>query len=189
MIELLVTLAVLGIFASIAIPSMQSFIVNSRMRTAGNDFMLAIQRARAESMTQNQCVVLCKSSTKSSKGNPRCDTSDDNWAVGWAAYRLPSSSCDGDDRPNSATEADDAVSEERLIFTQDALNTNMRIMTVGTATRFLTFSPRGIATLSGASRFNVLDNSASSAQKSQYGRTVCVDKMGRARSLTLFSTC
>ncbi len=187
LIELLVTIAVVAILASIAAPGMQSFIVSSRMRTAGNDFLLAIQRTRAESMAQNQCVVLCKSSSKTSTGSPRCDTTDANWAVGWAAYRSPS--CGGGDSFNSITEANAAVAASQLLFSQDALNTNLQIQSVDTATRFFVFSPRGIATLSGAGRFNVLDTSATSDQQDRYGRTICLDKMGRARSLTLFSTC
>jgi len=187
LIELLVTIAIMAILASIAAPGMQSFIVSSRMRTAGNDFMLAIQRTRAESMAQNQCVVLCKSSSKTSTGSPRCDDDDTNWAVGWAAYRLPS--CDGDDRPTSIAEANAAVGASQLLFSQDALNTNLQIESVGTVRRFIVLSPRGITQLSGAGRFNVLDTSATSDQQDRYGRTICVDKMGRARSLTLFSTC
>ncbi len=189
LIELLVTIAIMAILASIAAPGMQSFIVSSRMRTAGNDFMLAIQRARAESMAQNQCVVLCKSSLKTSIGSPRCDDDDTNWAVGWAAYRLPS--CDGDDRPTSIAEANAATAPpaSQLLFSQDALNTNLQIESVGTVRRFIVLNPRGITQLSGAGRFNVLDTSATSDQQDRYGRTICVDKMGRARSLTLFSTC
>jgi len=183
LIELLVTIAILAILASIAAPGMQSFIVSSRMRTAGNDFMLAIQRTRAESMAQNQCVVLCKSSSKSSTGSPICDTADSNWAVGWAAYRLPS--CSSTDRPTDNDKADAASAS--LLFSQDALNTNVQINSISSETSIV-LSPRGISRLSDAGRFQVLDISATTEQKNRYGRTICLDKMGRTRSLTLSSS-
>lgn len=186
LIELMVTLTVMAILASIAIPGMQTYIVSARMRTQGNDFLQAVQRARAEAMSQNQCVVLCKSSTQSPAGNPLCDAGDTDWARGWAAYRLPS--CDVASRPDSATEANAAVSESRLLFRQGASADTLRVNSVGTATRAIVFTPRGIADLGGSGRFNILDTSASGAQQSSYGRTVCIDKMGRARSLTYAST-
>jgi type IV fimbrial biogenesis protein FimT len=187
LIELMVTLSVMAVLASIAVPGMQAYIVGARMRTQGNDFLQAIQRARAEAMTQNQCVVLCKSSEQSTTGSPRCDTASTDWARGWAAYRLPS--CDLADLPTTAAKADTAVSELRLLFRREASTTTLAVNSVGTATRSIVFKPRGIAELGGSGRFNVLDTSASSPQQSKYGRTICVDKMGRARSLTFLSSC
>jgi Tfp pilus assembly protein FimT len=183
----MVTVAVMAILASIAVPGMQSYIVGARIRTQSNDFLLAIQRARAEAMAQNQCVVLCKSSTATSNGNPRCDTSDDDWARGWAAYRLPT--CDVSDLPTSAVKADTAANESRLLFKHEAGSSTSRIRSVGSVTRYIVFKPRGIADLGGAGRFNVLDTAASSAMQDKYGRTICVDKMGRAKSLPYASTC
>jgi type IV fimbrial biogenesis protein FimT len=183
LIELLVTLTVMTILLAVAVPGMQSFILSNRLRNLGNDFTAAVQRSRSEAMTQNQCVVLCMSSTTGNAA-PFCQSTGTNWAIGWVAYRLPT--CDTDDRPTTTATATTAA--PNLVFTQPASTTSLRLNTASTV-RHIMFTPRGIINLSAADRFNLQDTNATSAQNTQYGRSICLDKVGRTRNITLAASC
>ncbi|MFN3545075.1 MAG: GspH/FimT family pseudopilin [Thiobacillus sp.] len=69
LIEMLVTIAVLAILASIALPNFQAFVVSSRMTAQANDFVTALHFARSESVKRNAPV------TVAAKGG--------DWANGW----------------------------------------------------------------------------------------------------------
>ncbi len=59
LIEMLVTLAIAVILATIAIPGMQGFIVSSRLTGQANDVLAGLNLARAEAIRRNQRVVFC----------------------------------------------------------------------------------------------------------------------------------
>lgn len=184
LIELMVTVSIAGILAAIAAPSLQSFVSRNAMRSLANDFTLSIQRTRTEAINRNECVVVCKSTT-SGDAQPVCDTASDNWAVGWAVYRLPS--CSLGDLPTSATSA--ASNAANLISTRPASNARYALAVQGTAVRSIMFNARGVPGLSGARRFNLSDANSSAAENNVYGRTLCIDKVGRVRSIAYGNTC
>lgn len=184
LIELMVTLSIAGILAAIAAPSLQSFVSRSAMRSLANDFTLSIQRARTEAINRNECVVICKSSTAGDAA-PVCDDAGSNWAIGWAVYRLPS--CNVADRPQSATSA--ATNAVNLITTRAGSATRYNLEVQGTAVRAVMFNARGVPGLSGASRFNLSDSNSSATENNKYGRSMCLDKVGRVRSIAYGYTC
>jgi len=59
LIELMVTLAVLGILASLAVPSFSQLIARNRLTAAANEYVSAIQTARMEAVRRNGRVGLC----------------------------------------------------------------------------------------------------------------------------------
>lgn len=61
LIELLVTITVLGIISTIAIPSFTTFIKNARLNTAVTDFQGALTLARSEAVMRRQNVSVCMS--------------------------------------------------------------------------------------------------------------------------------
>ncbi len=69
LIEMMVTLAVLAILVTVAIPNYQAFVLNSRMTAQANDFLASLQLARSEAIKRNASV------TMSAKG--------DGWEDGW----------------------------------------------------------------------------------------------------------
>lgn len=69
LVELMVTIAVLGILAAIALPNYQAFVLSSRMTAQANEFLAALNLARSEAIKRNAIVTL------SAKG--------DGWADGW----------------------------------------------------------------------------------------------------------
>ena len=56
LIELMVTVAVIGVLASFAIPSYQNWIQNNRTRNAAESIQNGIQLARAEAVNRNDLV-------------------------------------------------------------------------------------------------------------------------------------
>jgi len=69
---LMVTIAVLAILVTIAIPNYRAFVLNSRMTAQANDFLTSLQLARSEAVKRNAPV------TMSAKG--------DGWADGWVIW-------------------------------------------------------------------------------------------------------
>lgn len=56
LVEVIVTIAVLAILATIAIPNYQRFVVESRMTTQANDLLTALHLARSEAVKRNAPV-------------------------------------------------------------------------------------------------------------------------------------
>lgn len=70
LIELMVTLAVLAIVVTLAVPSFSSFMANQRVKTAAQDLFMAMMYARSEAIKRNGNVYI-----KSNSGD---------WHNGWA---------------------------------------------------------------------------------------------------------
>ena len=76
LIELMVTIAVLGILLTVAVPSFTDVVLGSRLRSYANDFLASVFQARGEAIKRNAVVNLCASSNGTS-----CTVS--NWEQGW----------------------------------------------------------------------------------------------------------
>ena len=63
LIELLVVVAIISITLAIGFPSFQSIITNSRLTTAANSMVSALQFARSEALKQHKAVVIRKKTT------------------------------------------------------------------------------------------------------------------------------
>lgn len=75
LIELMVTVAVLAILVTVAIPNFQTFLMNSRMASQANDVITALNLARSEAVKRAANVTVCASSNGTS-----CTG---GWAQGW----------------------------------------------------------------------------------------------------------
>lgn len=80
LIELLVTVAILGVLAGLAVPNFVSLIRSNRLSAAANDMLGGVTLARVEALKRGQRVVLCKSSDSAT-----CNTSA-NWGDGWIVF-------------------------------------------------------------------------------------------------------
>lgn len=70
LIELMITLAILGLLASLAAPSYKSFLINQQLSTASSDFLLSMLQARSEAIRQGKIVAVFPSDGT-------------NWTSGW----------------------------------------------------------------------------------------------------------
>jgi type IV fimbrial biogenesis protein FimT len=68
LLELLVTLAIVAILASIAAPSFSVFIENQRVRSAANDLMATMNLARSEAVTRNASITVSEATGGWSNG-------------------------------------------------------------------------------------------------------------------------
>lgn len=75
LIELMVTITILAILVSIAVPAMTSFLNSNRLNSHTAALKQAIQYARSEAVSKNQDVSICASSDGA--------TCTGNWNQGW----------------------------------------------------------------------------------------------------------
>lgn len=61
LVELMITLALMGILLAVAVPSFQSIAHANRLSAGANDIVLGIQLARSEAIRRNARVVFCPS--------------------------------------------------------------------------------------------------------------------------------
>jgi type IV fimbrial biogenesis protein FimT len=82
MIELMVTLVVLGILLGIGVPSFRVILLNARTSAVANDITSAINLARSEAVKRAQPVTVCPSDDGASCSG--------EWTDGWIT-RVPAS--------------------------------------------------------------------------------------------------
>lgn len=80
LIELMVTLAVLGILLSIGIPSFQNMVLNNRITAQANQVITALNYARSEAVKRAAPATVC-----STNGGAACAGSTD-WSTGWLVF-------------------------------------------------------------------------------------------------------
>lgn len=80
LIELMVTLSVMAILLAVAVPNFQSFILNSRITTQTNNFIMALMLARSEAVKRGSTVTVCSSTDGTS-----CAGSS-KWEGGWLVF-------------------------------------------------------------------------------------------------------
>ncbi|MCO6428102.1 GspH/FimT family pseudopilin [Nitrosomonas communis] len=80
MLELMITLSIGAILATIAVPSYQSIMVQSRLSTQANEFLTALHYSRSEAVKRGRRVTMCKSNSGTD-----C-TNGSNWQDGWIVY-------------------------------------------------------------------------------------------------------
>lgn len=114
LIELMVTLAVLAIAVTIAVPSYQTLINTNRMAGGINDFVGSLHYARSEAIKRGLRVTVCKSAGQA-PDEPRCATSG-AWTQGWIVFV--------DNNNNGVV---DTISGEVLLKTYGALTGNLTL--------------------------------------------------------------
>jgi type IV fimbrial biogenesis protein FimT len=114
-IELMLTVVVLGIALAFAVPSMQSFIMNNRMTSNLNLFASNLALARSESIKQNLPVVVCPTG-----GGASCST-DAAWEDGWLVYVDRNRDLDYDSPAPDCTSSGLADDEDCLLLLQSRL--------------------------------------------------------------------
>ena len=80
LVELMIAAAVLGVLALIGIPSLTSFIQESRMISETNNLITDIQFTRSEAIKRNNRVTICQSSDGAT-----CTLGGD-WEAGWIVF-------------------------------------------------------------------------------------------------------
>ena len=163
----MVTVAVLVIVATVAVPNLQEFAIRSGMNSIRDDFTIALQRARTDAITRNTCVSICQLAT-GSRDTCAPAAQRGNWQQGWVIY--VNNACDGA-VPAGAVPADDVVAvrqpgNQRYQLTEDA---------DGALLGVATFDARG-AMVSRAATFHLVDGQNT---KSKHARDIRLSPQGR----------
>lgn len=85
LIELMVTVIVMAIILTVAIPSFEATINANRLTGAANEMLASLQVARLEAIRRNRRIVLCLSSNANTP-NPTCAPDDASDASGWITF-------------------------------------------------------------------------------------------------------
>lgn len=179
LIELLVTLAIAAILATLAAPSLKDFIVRSKLTNVANEFTSGVLRSRNEAVGRNTCVTMCMSSATDG-ATPQCTAANADWQVGWIAFLNPS--CDsGLDKPADVI---------NMLLSRQTVGADFLLQAQGgSPTKKIMFNSRGSPGLGSASQFNLLYKSDSDPMTVKYGLNLCMDGLGRTRSLPADKTC
>ncbi len=127
LVELLVTLAILAILMSIALPSYQKFILNMRMTTQANEFLTMLNFTRSEAVKRNTRVTMCKSS------DGLACTLDGGWQQGWIVF------VDG----ASVGIIDGADADTSILRVQGALTGGNQITGNSTVAKYVSYMSNG----------------------------------------------
>lgn len=84
--ELMVTLVIAAIVMTAAVPSFSHYTQSNRVTAGINDLVTALHFARAEALTQQQRITICKSADGAS-----CHTGGESgdWSQGWIVFADP----------------------------------------------------------------------------------------------------
>ena len=80
LIELMITLFIVGILLAVGVPSMRTFLQNNQLIATTNELVSAIHIARSEAFKLNKKVTICVSADGKS-----C-VSSEKWAQGWIVF-------------------------------------------------------------------------------------------------------
>lgn len=96
--ELMITLAVAGTLAAIAVPNMRDFMRNNRLTSASNDMLRSVQVARSEAIKRQRVMTACASA------NPDADAAvcSEGAMSGWIVFQDSNNNWDRD--PGDDTE-------------------------------------------------------------------------------------
>jgi len=78
LIELMVTIAIIGIVALFGLPAFSDFILNNRIRGQTSDFVVQLTHARSEAMRMATRVTVCPGTSGGCAGS--------NWENGWVVF-------------------------------------------------------------------------------------------------------
>lgn len=80
LVELMITLVVIAIALTVAVPGFSNFIRGNQVTSQANDFLVSLTFARSEAIKRGQPVAVCASSDQAS-----CSGNND-WDAGWIVF-------------------------------------------------------------------------------------------------------
>jgi type IV fimbrial biogenesis protein FimT len=159
LIELLITILVLVIVMTIAIPSFTSIIQNNLTISASNDMIISLNYARSEAIKRAANVSLCPAADQnfSSCGN--------DWNQGWIIFLNPS----------VASNYSSGNAAQLLLRTQSFSGGNPNITTTP-STSLVNYNSAGFA---GTNTSNLTFNIAATGCSGPYARSLNISMTGR----------
>ena len=167
LIELLITITVLGVLMAIALPNLRDFVVSNRLSSQVNGFIGLINFARSEAIARGQSVLIC---AKRAADN-ECSN-----AQSWANLEMQAfvdvdgnNSWSTGDIPLKRIAALDLSGNQTFFSKNEAADPN-----------FIDFGASGSARSLHTFHIHAM-NAADPAYQVKYGRTICIPRAGRVR--------
>ncbi len=137
LIELMITLAIVGILLTLGVPSLKTFMQGNQLIASSNELISALHVARSEAIKLNSRVSICESSNGTS-----CSTTG-SWKNGWIVFV----DFDGNLVNNGLPCV--AINTDCLLRVHDAINDPLLSMSGvvdsnGNAVSSFTFTSRGM---------------------------------------------
>lgn len=168
LIELMVTIGIIGIMTFVAIPSLTDTFNRMAVNAAARSINTALSLARSEAVKRSRDVSICPSTSGT-------DCASDKWADGWIVF------IDANGDANGASGSVDAGDEVLRVF---AALADIKV-TSSPSTDLLTYDNKGYGKLGAVTTFTLcpVDNDSSNA------RQVEISVSGRGRTITSGVTC
>ncbi len=168
LLELMVTVAIAGILVGVAIPSFTSIIASTRLTTAANELVTALNLARSEAVKRGiQVTVTRKGSTLYL------------WESGWDVF-VDSDSSNAFNDDGDATLCE--TGEDCLLRTYDALPAGYTLRTA--AQNFTGYLPSGLRSTVADVVFSLCHGTDTATS-----RTITINVVGRTQVSTGTATC
>jgi type IV fimbrial biogenesis protein FimT len=164
LVELLVTIVVLGLLLTLALPNMRDFLVGNRLSTNVNGFIGLVNYARSEAIVRNQDVVICPKNSSTIA----CVSQ-----TGWNTLDIQAFVDENGNGDRDATEV-----LLKTIAALDPSDAQTGFDSSAAASKVI-FGSAGFART--ALSFKIYAKSSDSEYQARFGRTVCVSKAGRVR--------
>lgn len=193
LLEMIITMVIAGVLASVGIPSMVSLIRNNRLAGQTNELISALLYARSEAIKRNGQVILCRSTdlgTVTGATPPTCATGGTTgWETGWLVYFDANNNATFDPPTTGANPYPScATGNDCLMTSHEALTGGVTLVGNNNVTNRVTFNTIGLAVGSnGALVLKYADDTANTNT-----RLVCIATSGRARLMpkgTVGSSC
>jgi type IV fimbrial biogenesis protein FimT len=158
LIELLTTIGIGAALVAMAVPSMQSVVMNSKQRSGVNELISAMYLARNTAITTNSRVTLCASSNGSA-----CEAV--AWNDGWIVF--------------ADLDSDQSVDADEVVLRAGSKADGLDIHS-SQFSRFLMYRPSG-RVMNASTANNVGEFSICDGRGPEYVRIVAIDLSGRPR--------
>jgi type IV fimbrial biogenesis protein FimT len=163
LIELLVVLMIIGVIASIGVPSFNATIQRTKLTTMINEFVTDLIVARSEAIKRNQRVVMEKINA--------------NWEDGWQIFVDADSNNTFNDNGNAILCED---GEDCLLQEHEPLPNSYTLRANNNFTNFIAYTPLGLSNNMGS--FVLCYNSDDNTEpRPDAVKLVAVNRLGRAR--------
>jgi len=142
----MITVAIAGILAAVAMPSFTNLIISNRLTTYNNELVSALNLARSEAIKRNQQIIVRKTGA--------------NWENGWLVFvdidrASPASDANNFNDDGDATLCE--ISEDCVLRVYSALSSGYTLRT-NSFTNFIRYKPDGRISLSTGGTFAICES-------------------------------
>ncbi|EIJ35050.1 GspH/FimT family pseudopilin [Thiothrix nivea] len=130
LIELIVTLSIVAILASVAAPSVKEMIQNNRLTALNNQIVSYLQYARSEAVTKNHNVSMC---VRNTDGSGCTTNAADDFSNGWIVFDETTGEILKDNTPDTSgvTITNNFTTSQKITYTPSGKTREAGTFTMG----------------------------------------------------------